>query len=428
MKHTFQKTLISILLIILSIFSAYAIEFGFYGYNEYSFGDYSDISFTTVGGGLSLDGQPVKGSGFGLGLRLQGNYTLEKNDAIENHWNAAALGSLWWRFYTNSSFMFKPSIEYGLWTHSMKNLQENKTALTFDQALQFGLGFEWTNRKCIFSITPLYTMIIKNGTFGHQAGFRIGLAFSNKDVLFANQNAKKLPALPEISENSISETELWKDLPSRIVVSPKIKSKVHLEIRPEQIQGKIVSIQWMKYEKKEWKKIEGATDSSLEIEPAKTGKYWYCAKITDSEGKEKYSAITQVLVHRLIGTYYKDKATKAEGIVCDINEKGKPSVLLSLEETETSISYEEAQSWCKSLGENWTLANIDQLYSVVLNTEVINNTLQKLNKTEIANNYWTNSVYPANSNYVWQWYDIRRIGLEKTDSQEVFARSILILN
>ena len=73
------------------------------------------------------------------------------------------------------------------------------------------------------------------------------------------------------------------------------------------------------------------------------------------------------------------------------------------------------------------MPNIDQLYSVVLNKEVINNTLKKLNKTEIVNNYWTNSEYPANSNYVWQWYDIRRIGLEKTDSQEVFARGIFVL-
>ena len=165
------------------------------------------------------------------------------------------------------------------------------------------------------------------------------------------------------------------------------------------------------------------------------------------EGNVVYSALTQVLVSRKIGKWYADKKTETEGIVCDVDEKNRPSKIVSAVESEKPLQwrntatvnpetfsqndgientkkitdtvswqlYYPAVEYCKTLGKKWYLPSIDEWYSVILNQEVINKTLEKKQKTLVDGRYWTSTQYKYNENQVWQWYDVGFYGVEQID-------------
>ena len=74
-----------------------------------------------------------------------------------------------------------------------------------------------------------------------------------------------------------------------------------------------------------------------------------------------------------------------------------------------------AVEYCKTLGKKWYLPSIDEWYSVILNQEVINKTLEKKQKTLVDGRYWTSTQYKYNENQVWQWYDVGFYGVEQID-------------
>ena len=418
--------------LIISLFflfaNIYGIEFGGYLFNEYNLGEYKDIGFSSVGVGFNIDWQPLTKLPLGIGARLQWNYTFAQNENIEAHWNAGALSSVWWRFYLGKGFMLKPTVEYGLWLSSIKanNQVETKTFFAADSVLQFILPLEWTNRRFVFSVAPLYTMIFQQTAVLNQIGFRIGFSYTTKDLLYNNQASGKYSnVLADNMNDSLqnSPTKLWMDIPQKIVVSPKVNTPIVLEIRPEQLEGEVFSVKWKVDNGSGWQVIEGQNDLCLSVTSHLTGRFWYCAEITDSKGNITNSSVTQILVHRDIGEYYKDSKTGQEGIICDVTQDGKPALLLSLEQTE-NLSLENANEWCKKIGDGWTLPTFEQLYSIIVNQEVINETLKSMNKKEIEGRYWSTTNYPQNSEYIWQWYDIGRLGLEKTEGKTLKAIAV----
>ncbi len=445
----FSKKLFVLICLLVIVSPIFAIEFGIYGYNEYALGDFKNYSNAALGGGLNLDYQFSSKVPIGIGLRVQGGYNFEKNDSIEKYWNLGALGALHYRFFLPSGFMIKPTVEYGIWTHSLNALNaEPKEFFQLDQVLQVALPFEWTNGKFVFSLAPLYTLIFEKTEPLHQIGFRFGFTYSTRDILYDYQSASKIPDYPtEQAENSA--VEIWKNSARKIVVSPKIDEKVHLEVRMNLDDYRNYNFQWMKYSGKKWKAIEGEDEAHIDIKANRSGRNWYCLAI-QKKGEEEnivYSALTQILVSRKIGKWYNDKKRNVEGIVCDVDEKNRPSKIVATTESEnpvqwrtsTSVNPEtfsqsdgkentkkitDTVSWkinypavehCKILGDKWYLPAIDEWYSVILNQEVINKTLQKKEKTPIDGRYWTSTQYQYNENQVWQWYDVGFYGVEQID-------------
>ncbi len=423
------KSVFLFLCLFLLFTNVQAIEFGGYIFNEYGLGGYKDVSVASIGGGFCIDWQPLVEIPFGIGARLQGSYAFTQNDNIKNHWNAGALAAVWWRFYLGKGFMIKPSFEYGIWLSSIKakNLMEQKTFFSGDSVLQIALPVEWTNRRFVFSVAPLYTMVFQQTELLNQIGFRLGVTYTTKDILYNHQvggrYADAFTEKHDYSTPQIEETKMWKDVPKRIVVSPKVKKPILLEIRPEQLEGDVFSVKWKKYSGNSWEVLEGEQDLSLSVVPHATGRFWYCAEITDSKGNTIHSSATQILVHRSIGEFYKDKASGRQGIICDVAQDGSPSLLLSLVQGE-GFSLEESYEWSEGLGQDWTLPTIEELYTVILNKDVINETLKMIKQPELEGRYWATTSHPLDSEYVWQWYDVGRLGLERTEDVELNARAV----
>ena len=445
----FSKKLFVLFCLLVIVSPIFAIEFGIYGYNEYALGNFVDYSKTALGGGLNLDYQFSSKFPLGIGLRVQGGYNFEENDSIEKYWNLGALGALHYRFFLPKGFLIKPTVEYGIWTHSLNALNaEPKEFFQLDQVLQVALPFEWTNGTFVFSLAPLYTLIFEKTEPLHQVGFRFGFTYSTRDILYDYQAASKTPDYPtEQAENS--EVELWKNSARKIVVSPKVDEKVHLEVRLTLDDYRNYDFQWMQYTGRKWKVLEGENQAHLDIKANRSGRNWYCLAIQKKgeEGNVVYSALTQVLVSRKIGKWYADKKTGNEGIVCDVDEKNRPAKIVSAVESENPLQwrnsatvnpetfsqndgmentkkitdtvswqiYYPAVEYCKTLGKKWYLPSIDEWYSVVLNESVINKTLQKKQKTLVDGRYWTSTQYKYNENQVWQWYDVGFYGVEQID-------------
>ena len=445
----FGKKLFVLVCLLVIVSPIFAIEFGIYGYNEYSLGKYKDYSKATLGGGLNLDYQFSSKFPLGIGLRVQCGYNFEENDSIEKYWNLAALGALHYRFFLPKGFLIKPTVEYGIWTHSLNALNaEPKEFFQLDQVLQVALPFEWTNGTFVFSLAPLYTLIFEKAEPLHQVGFRFGFTYSTRDILYDYQAASKTPDYPtEQAENS--DVELWKNSARKIVVSPKVDEKVHLEVRLTLDDYRNYDFQWMQYTGRKWKVLEGENQAHIDIKANRSGRNWYCLAIQKKgeEGNVVYSALTQVLVSRKIGKWYADKKTEAEGIVCDVDEKNRPSKIVSAVESEKPLQWRisdslnpetfsqndgientkkitDTVSWqinypaveyCRTLGKKWYLPSIDEWYSVILNQEVINKTLEKKQKTLVDGRYWTSTQYKYNENQVWQWYDVGFYGVEQID-------------
>lgn len=447
----FNKKLLVLLCILVVVAPIFAVEFGVYGYNEYALGNYKDYSNVALGGGLNFDFQFSSKFPLGIGLRAQAGYNFEKNDSIEKYWNMAALGALHYRFFLPSGFMIKPTVEYGIWTHSLNTAKvDSGKHFQLDQVLQVALPFECSNGSFMISLAPLYTLIFEKTEPLHQVGFRLGFGYSTRDMHYDNQAASKIPDYPsEQAENP--DVELWKDSARKIVVSPKTKEKVHLEVRMTLDDYRNYDFQWLRYTGRKWKPIEGANESHIDIKANRSGRYWYCLAIQKKgeEGNVVYSALTQVLVSRKIGKWYNDKKREIQGVVCDVDSKNRPSKIVSAVETENPVQwrndnsvnpqifsiddgkentkkitdtvswqiYYPAVEYCKSLGDKWYLPAIDEWYSVMLNQKIINKRLEKKDAAIIDGRYWTSTQYQYDEDQVWQWYDIGFYGVEQIDTK-----------
>lgn len=448
-SFNFNKKLFILFCILVVVTPIFAVEFGIYGYNEYALGDYQNYSKMSLGGGLNFDFQFSSKVPFGIGLRAQAGYNFEENNDIEKYINMSALGALHYRFFLPSGFMIKPTVEYGIWTHSLNTPKvESGEYFQLDQVLQVALPFEWTNGSFLISLGPLYTLIFEESAPLHQVGFRLGFGYSTRDLLYDYQSASKTPEYPS-EQGEIPNVELWKNSARKIVVSPKTKEKVHLEVRMTLDDYRKYNFQWMKYTGRKWKPIENATEAHIDLKANHSGRFWYCLAI-QKKGEEDniiYSALTQVLVSKKIGKWYNDKKHNVQGVICDVDEKNRPSKIVSAVESATPLQWRisnsvnpqtflvddgkentkkitDSVSWqinypaveyCKTLGNKWYLPAIDEWYSVMLNQEIINKTLQKKDATIIDGRYWTSTQYQHNENQVWQWYDVGFYGVEEID-------------
>ncbi|MEE0878225.1 MAG: hypothetical protein UH788_03010 [Treponemataceae bacterium] len=445
----FSKKLFVLVCLLVIVSPIFAIEFGIYGYNEYALGNFKEYSKTALGGGLNFDVQFSSKFPLGIGLRAQGGYNFEENDSIDKYWNLAALGALHYRFFLPSGFMIKPTVEYGIWTHSLNTAKvDSGKHFQLDQVLQVALPFEWTNGSFVFSLAPLYTLIFEKTEPLHQIGFRLGFNYSTRDLNYDYQAASKIPDYPSEQSES-SDVKLWKDSARKIVVSSKTKEKVHLEVRMTLDDYRNYDFQWMQYKGRKWKTIEGENEAHIDIKANRSGRYWYCLAIQKKgeEGNVVYSALTQVLVSRKIGKWYNDKKRDVQGVVCDVDAKNRPSKIVAAKESENPVQWRiskslnpktfsvddgkentkmitDSVSWkinypaieqCKILGDKWYLPAIDEWYGVILNQKAINKTLKKKDATLIDGRYWTSTQYRFDENQVWQWYDVGFYGVEQID-------------
>ena len=98
-----------------------------------------------------------------------------------------------------------------------------------------------------------------------------------------------------------------------------------------------------------------------------------------------------------VGDYY--YCGDKEGIVFEVWDDGRHGKIVALHDAGEAMTWEEAQSWCQSLGDGWHLPFKLELMSICRNRELIGNALSKYGRDLSNDYYWSITRHKGNSSW-----------------------------